>query len=586
MKRNKITTLIFSMLFISFFSFESVAQEPIKHEYTTYVSPTGRFYINKHLPVYLRIATSPDPNAETHLIRSESSPQYSNPFYFDTEGYNTLRTPSQVDTVTKEVIMPKQDIIFEVYTDGLPPKTAISYGSAPTIAANGKLFIGKQMQVVLKATDEVSGVKQIYLSINGEAYKEYNAPVDITAEKEYTFKFYAVDNVGNAEEIVTNKTTATVIADFTGPDTKIELENDFVGTVLSARTNMMFIANDQLSGVAATYYSLDGGPYKKLLAFLKMSTISEGRHTIMYYSEDKLGNKEEVKTLDFFVDKSAPTVSDEVLGSQYVANGRGYSSGRTKFKLTAVDNKAGVKEIYYSLNGAEYTLYTEPFYLPSRTGSAVIRYYAVDEVNNRGGSSAENGRATTTYVDLTGPALSFGYEGRTFTNRDTVFINKNTKIALTAKDLEAGVYKIGYQIDNGSEIDYTDKFTVDTEGVHIITYTGYDNVDNSNRESFFFIVDNAAPEAYSRFSILPIGRKIVDGKELEIYPSHVVLFFPATDARSGYERSSFSVNGGVEKPYTRFVDGFLKNSHYVVKAKFYDKLGNESIMEVEFLTGD
>jgi hypothetical protein len=75
-------------------------QDQPKHEKKIYVSPEGKMYVNKALPLYLRIATSPDDNAKTWLLRSEETARYSNPMYLDTEGYNTFRSPSAVDTAT------------------------------------------------------------------------------------------------------------------------------------------------------------------------------------------------------------------------------------------------------------------------------------------------------------------------------------------------------------------------------------------------------------------------------------------------------------------------------------------------------
>ena len=58
-----------------------------------------------------------------------------------------------------------------------------------------------------------------------------------------------------------------------------------------------------------------------------MTTLSEGEHTISYFSEDILGNKEDEKSFDFYLDKSAPKVIDEIIGNTFIANGKEYYSG-------------------------------------------------------------------------------------------------------------------------------------------------------------------------------------------------------------------------------------------------------------------
>lgn len=584
MKHCKLFLGTVLMLLLAGSSLFTYAQEPLQHEKTTYVAPDGTFYINKDLPLYLWMSTSPDPGSEKQRLQSQSTPQYANPFYFDTEGYNSIRTPWQVDTTTREVVKPLQELVFEVYADSKPPEIEVDYGNTKFRKIGGTNYCGGgQLTFELAADDEVSGVKQIYYSMNGAAFTEYKSAIEITEEKEYIIKYYAVDNVGNANEVEETR----FIADFTGPVTGLDFEKDYLEdeAVLSSRTKITFTAEDQ-TGVAGTYYSIDGSAFKKIFNYLLVSPLSEGRHVLRYYSIDELGNKETEKRYEFFLDKSAPIVVDEVLGSQFVAHGRGYSSGRTKFKLTAVDNKAGVKDIYYSINGSQYQLYEEPFYLPSKSGSMSIKFYAVDRVNNKGGSDNESSRTSATYVDLTGPNLDFDYNGPTFSTRDTVFISNETKIELKATDNESGLNRITYSIDQGPAMNYDQPFNVPAEGIHRIDYTGYDNVDNSNRSNFFFIVDNTPPEGYWRFSILPLSKEVVDNEELEVYPSHVVLFLPATDAKSGFKKMYYSINEGSERPYNRFIDGFQKNRVYHVKARVIDQLGNETIYEVKFKTTD
>ena len=76
------------------------SQEPLKHEKRVYISPEGKFYIQRSLPIYLRLATSPEDNAPSFLLHSEKTVKYSNPMYLDSEGYNTIRSPWAVDPKT------------------------------------------------------------------------------------------------------------------------------------------------------------------------------------------------------------------------------------------------------------------------------------------------------------------------------------------------------------------------------------------------------------------------------------------------------------------------------------------------------
>jgi len=559
-----------------------LAQEQFKHEKRFYQAPNGRLYINKDKPIYFFISDSPNPNGEKHLLTSEEMPQYSNPMYFDTEGWNTLRSPSAVDTVTKKVIQPLQDVKFVVFADSKAPETKILLGSASKYQNNGILYIGKGLEVTLNANDETSGVEKTYFSANGASFTEYSKPIAFNTESEYTFKYYSADNVGNAEETKIEK----LYLDITAPVTKFTVEGDQYENVFSIRTKINFEAQDAKSGVKHMYYAIDDESPRAISSYILLSNISEGNHVLKYYSVDNVGNTEVVNSYNFFLDRSAPIVIDEVVGNQFISNGKAYSSGRTKFKLTAVDNKAGVKSIHYSIDGSEYAEYDKPFYLPTKTGSTSIKFYATDNVNNKISTSNESSKSTATYVDLSGPNLFYSFSAPQFATRDTVFINLNTKITLKAVDAEAGIDKITYIVDKTSEQDYSTPFTVASEGFHTVNYTGIDNVENTNSENFFFIVDNTAPVLYPRFSITPIGTKTYSGKAIEVYPPHVSLYLSATDTKVGVSKMLYSLNGSSEKIYSGPISGFSKGKDYSIKVKIIDFLGNEIEETVNFSTGN
>lgn len=574
------------LLFIFFIaiSYAGITQEQLTHKKKFYINENGRFYVNKDLPFYLRVSTSPDPNAESHLLRSESSPQYSNPFYFDTEGYNTIRTPSQVDTVTKKVVLPKQDIIFEIYTDESPPELDFSYSTKHVYSKNGKTFTGKNSEIEITAKDELSGVQDIYISIDSAGFQKYTAPIKCNTEKNYKVKFYAVDNVGNFNIISkdSDKKMKNFVVDLTPPKTKLNIEGDKYNNILAANAVFSLSANDIASGVKKTYYIIDDGPKNVYYSDIKIGKYKEGEHTITFYSIDHVNNEEKHQSYTFYLDKTPPMVLEEIIGDQFVVNGKEFSSGRTKLKLTAIDNKAGVKEIMYSVAGEDYQEYSEPFYLPKRQGSMNIKFYATDNVENKSTGSGNSGGLSTYVVDLTGPTLDHSYIGQKNTIHDTTFINKNTKIKLEISDKESGSSKITYTIDNQNQLEYSEPFVVKKEGFHTISYTGYDNVNNTTILKFFFVVDNTGPEVFKRFGIVPIDKKTIEGRQVEVYPLNTVLYLSATDKLVGVKEIYYSLNGSTEKKYNMYVLGFKHDTYYKMKMRAIDMIGNETTNEFEF----
>jgi hypothetical protein len=185
-------------------------------------------------------------------------------------------------------------------------------------------------------------------------------------------------------------------------------------------------------------------------------------------------------------------------------------------------------------------------------------------------------------MDLKGPTLGFKYSGFTFRNRDTTFINAQTKVILYASDEESGVKKIVYTSNGGKEETYTQPVTFENEGKYTLSYRGYDNVNNSNFSSFWFIVDKTGPDIFERFSIESIGKK----GGLDVYPSHVVVFLSATDKDSGFDRLQVSINDRPYSSYTGYINHLSKNAKYKIKVKAFDKLGNSKESTFEFATGD
>ncbi|MCG8702085.1 MAG: hypothetical protein MI922_28785, partial [Bacteroidales bacterium] len=450
MIRIKILLLLFTFVATSY------GQEMLKHEKRFYVSPDGKLYVQKSRPIYVWLSDSPSESGKKYRLQSEATAKYTNPLYFDTEGYNTVRTPSCVDTITRKAIYPQQDIIFEIYADSESPRTKISYNGAKTYKKDGKIYVGSAAKIELTSRDALSGVEQILYSIDGAAFKKYEAELPITEEKEYLLKYYSVDNVGNVEALK----EIIIVFDKTSPITKIIFDGDKFKDVLSGTAKISFEADDKGIGLNRIMYKIDDNQEKQYKYPINTAYLKQGEHTIVYKSYDNVNNVETEKSYTFYIDKTAPTIIEEVEGKSFFANGKEYSSGRARLKLTALDNKAGVKEIKYSINGGDYQVYEKPVNLTMASGNLVIKSFAVDNVNNSSESKTANQAAEIPYIDLSGPKLTHGYSGPVFNFRDTVFISAKTKIALKARDAESGIYRIDYQINDGDILNYESPFAI------------------------------------------------------------------------------------------------------------------------------
>ena len=566
---------VFSLAILSVFSLQLIAQEEQSHEKKIFKNDEGKVYVNKALPVYLSVSTQRD-GSDGEILEGKD-PTYSSPMYLDSEGYNTIRSPWQVDPETKKVVYPKQEVIFELYADSKSPITKIDFNSE-NVKKIEENVVMKGGTVSLSASDETSGVEAIYYSIDNGSYKKYTDDIVLSDEKATLIKYYAVDNVGNAEPV----TITNVIVDNSAPVSALTVDGDKSEDVLSSRSTILLSAKDGESTNSRIFYTIDDGKTYSYTKPVSIANLSEGEHSITYFAVDDVDNNESKKTYDFFIDKSAPRVIDEIIGNTFVANGKEYYSGRTKLKLVAMDNKAGVKEIRYSVNGGEFKLYESPFYL-SEPGNLNIEVLVIDNVNNRVRTSEFSDKNNLiSYVDLAGPSLSHSILGPSFTVKDTIYISKDTKIRLRGSDSDSGFKEIDYQVDNGASSTYSEPFNIDKSGFHTITYNGYDNLSNSSTGKIVLVVDNDGPEVYNRFSINSSESKLVEGENVSVYPSHVVLFLSSTDKNAGLDKISYQVNGGTMMPYRSLIENFKKDKLYRITASVVDKLGNENQEEIVF----
>jgi len=579
MKHLNLFKLLLLTIGISFLK-NGLAQEQLKHEIKYYVGEDGKLFWNKKLPAYIRIA--PTPTDSGLLMQSEVTKKYTNPYYFDTEGKNRIRSRWATDQQSKKTTQPQIEVIWEVYVDGIAPYSKLNYQKSSQYFNGKNLYLGSNLLLDIISQDNNSGVQQRYYSLNEENYKPAEQAINVDKEGEQVLKYYAVDKVGNIEKVKEKK----FILDLTPPKTYYNITGISDGEVIALSTKIYLSAEDSLSGVAKIFYRIDDG--KEVLyrtgTRIPLFNLKDGDHQLHIYSIDKVNNKEPETVVKFYLDRTAPIVAADILGDRYLMGEKIFFSGRTKMKLTAVDNKAGVENIFYSINGGKFSKYEDPFYLPTVQGIHIVKYYATDKVqNNSSGKTSSYEKykhvVNRIYVDLTGPIISHKLIGPTYKTRDTVFISKETKLKFTAIDKESGLQYISYSLDkNPEENRYEKPIHMNEPGFHKLVYYGYDNVNNRNRGELTFYVDSEGPEIKYNYSIASQGIKI----DLPVYPYHVVLYLGATDQIIGTKELFYSINKGTLKSYSFSVSGFKRNTMNTVDIKARDFLNNETNLELKF----
>ncbi len=564
------------------------SQEQPKHEKKTYKDAEGNFYYNRHQPLYLWISTSAIDNSNDILLKSESVPQYTNPMYLDTDGYNSLRISPAVDTVTKKAVYPTHDLRFEIQTDGTAPNTNSYFTGAKKYNSNGKIYYGKGLEIKLEAEDEISGVEKIYYSINGEDYKEYTSSfVFYDQNKNNTFKYYSTDNLGNAEKLHEKN----FALDFTAPTTTKTINGETYGIVLAQDATILLKSEDDISGVKATYYIIDEGEPILYTKPIQAYSFMGGDHWLSFYAVDNVGNSsfgdvdETTNTnfsLNFVVDKTPPKLDFEIIGDKYDSKYT-YVSRNSTFKISATDDNSGISFVKYSFNNKGFNIYEDEAKFADLQGYQTLKYFAKDVVGNKTRIYKRG-----VYLDNTSPTSYIDFEGPQFFHRDTLFLNNKTNVKLFANDNASGVKNLQYSITGTGFVNYENKFKIQNNGYQTIEFKAIDNVNNSEqvKKSVFF-VDNEPPEIYVNFSIQPIRTEVKNGENYPVYPPYSKMYLSATDKNTGEEEIFFSINGGKKTKYIS-ADNILKLK-LITKEQFYtinvfakDKLGNQKEKTVSF----
>jgi len=428
----------------------------------------------------------------------------------------------------------------------------------------------------------MSGVDKTLYAVNSNEFISFKENLEFKEEISYEFKCYTVDRVGNAE----NLGTYIFDVDLQAPVTKHQIIGDKLETILSPKSLIRLSAVDNLSGIKRIRFYFDNTNEGTYGEALKLNKLSEGEHKITFNSLDNVDNQEESTSYTFYLDKTPPEISTEIEGDLYEIGGRTFVSERTKLTITARDNKAGLAKIYYTVDGKQKVEYIQPISVSDfYPGVHRVAYKAIDKVNNETIKFTTNSRFSALNFDNTAPKLSFDYQGTKFLNNETFFITSRTKIKLTASDLQSGVQKITYKIDDGNSVNYTQPFLIKEDGMHSITVQGFDNVNNKSNSELLVAVDNVGPEISFHLNTDQIGTQEFanKSKKIPVYPKHAKLYLEAVDQMVGIDKIYYSTGNTQERLYTGPIPT-RTTGLWSVKVRAIDKLGNSmEIGPVEFV---
>ncbi len=242
-----------------------------------------------------------------------------------------------------------------------------------------------------------------------------------------------------------------------------------------------------------------------------------------------------------------------------------FAPAAARFELSADEFESNLKEIQYSINGGEISVYTGPIQLTNE-GRNVVTYRAIDATGN---VSPE--KAYTVVIDTTPPELTGTARGNAYVADGEAFVRSDTAIMLDATDELSGVWNIYVSTDGENYFRFGDVAYVEEEGRHQAYAYAVDNV--GNRSGTFRVtgnVDNTGPQV----GIVPRSPlSVVQGKRFTSAGNSFVV--RASDAVAGVEEVQVSIDGGEFVTYGGPVS-FREAGDHTISARAFDKLGNES----------
>lgn len=327
----------------------------------------------------------------------ENFEQYTEPISIESEGVHELSyRATDAAGNTSEVAA------VEVRIDVTAPAPAI----VVTPAANGDGWRPAGTTATLAATDATSGVSAIEYRIDGGAWLQYSAPVELP-NGEYNLEYRAQDVAGNLSAV-----SSEALRVDTGVPAVEALVSGTAGAggwlVDYARVSL--VASDSGSGIASTEYRLNGGGWS---AYTAPVSVNDGTTLFEYRVTDKVGNQSATGQVTVKADSEAPTVNDAELSATRVLT------------LAGSDAASGIALIEYELDGAEgWSNYAGPLTISTHSQQLLVR--VTDAAGHESEELAEvlvGGTISTTAIK---PGDSIDVTGAGFAPGETVRIEMHS----------------------------------------------------------------------------------------------------------------------------------------------------------------
>ncbi|MCD6572474.1 MAG: PKD domain-containing protein, partial [Thermoplasmata archaeon] len=340
-----------------------------------YGLPYYNDYITSSTPLYINASDDGAGVKEIHyIIDGVEHIAYGNVVINITgdDGWHNIEYYS-IDALGNE----EQHHVAMYYLDNTPPTTSIQFGLP--YYYNGNHWVTSDTPLYFNATDDSGIAATWYRIYNGTAWSNWSqctASFSLSADGMNYIEFYSIDNVGNEEQ----HHNVTVYVDNNPPVVHYSVEPsspDGENGWYRMNVNFNLTAYDNESGLAEIMYKINNGIWQLYNGTIEFT--NDGEYTIQFYAKDNVENNNSNSIL-IKIDRVSPSSRCDFSGKY--SNGK-YTTDVT-VTITASDAHAGVKEIYYSVDGGAWHKVSgaKATTVVTSEGAHTVEYYAVDKAGN------------------------------------------------------------------------------------------------------------------------------------------------------------------------------------------------------------
>jgi len=415
----------------------------------------------------------------------------------------------------------------------------------------------------LAVTDTLSGDPHAYFRLNGSAWQSINQ-FQLISDGRYTIDYYGRDAAGNRSAVGSQQ----VPLDTTPPSTAYLIE----GTQgqngwYTSQLTVKLIASDTGSGIAATYYRINDGPWQTGTQF---QLTADGYYTLSFYSVDVAGNVETSFPVQVKIDTAAPGTPiaiETIPGTWNRVN-------QFSVQWANSTDLSGVAGVYYRLD-TEPTGSSDGTFSPqtNRLDGLSVPSEGVHHLflwlRDAAGNADYHTRAEAPLLryDATPPTTTATIQGVTGTDG---WYRSPVTVTLHTVDSLSGITLLRYRLDDGDWITTTlttIQLSIATSDKHILEFGADDVAGNvESTHSMTVRIDANAPAAPDNVRAEPAGwhhwndftvRWTSPLDQSGIAGAYVKFDAPPTDSADGTFYPGSEAAGGVQVP------GEGKHSAYV-----------------------